>query len=223
MDSIDYRGALTRGWRLLVALAVLGLVIGLILPTSGAKSQWTSDSSVGSAPPSLAQSSVLSPGITTDQILFYAGADATLLGAGKLAHSTAPLFVIRNSIHLQGPGTNSSGVATGQPGVINVKVVAPTIQQSVDLNNGFDASLAYAVTAAAILAVTNEEHQISSTIATIEGQLASQQFPAGVTATGLEAQLSALQTRLAALAVTPTDTGYVVLQPAVPYTVTRTK
>src|SRR5664280_1858053 len=124
MDSIDYRGALTRGWRLLVALAVVGLVIGLILPTSGAKSQWASYSSVGSAPPALAQSSVLSPGVTTDQILFYASADATLLEAGKLAHSSAPLFVIRSSIQVQGPGTTSSGATTGQAGVVNVKVVA---------------------------------------------------------------------------------------------------
>ena len=57
MEPIDYAGALRRSWRLLLLLALVGGIIGVLLPVSkphaNAKHsdlKWVSSALVGSAP-----------------------------------------------------------------------------------------------------------------------------------------------------------------------------
>ena len=59
MEPIDYIGALRRSWRLLVALAVVGAIIAVLLPVSKiAKANkplpWQSSALSGRSPPARA-------------------------------------------------------------------------------------------------------------------------------------------------------------------------
>lgn len=221
MGSIDYREAFARGWWLLVVLGLVGLGVGILLPSGQPKPQWSTTSYVGANPGSLVATSPLAPGVSTDQILFYANDDSVISGAGTAAHIDAPSWLLRNMIAVSGPATTSSGATTGQPGVVQVKVQAPTIAESVDLNNAFDAALAYQLAGAAIQQIATQEAQVKSSIATTEAQLLAENGGAGASTS--QSQLSALQDRLAQLSVTSTDTGFQVLRSSQSYPPTESK
>ena len=62
MGSIDYREAFARGWWLLVVLGLVGLGVGILLPSGQPKPQWSTTSYVGANPGSLVATSPLAPG-----------------------------------------------------------------------------------------------------------------------------------------------------------------
>ena len=73
MEWSDYRQALARGWWLILLLGIAGLAIGVLLPSSVVKPLWSTTTSIG-APPGVdgGNSSPLPPGVTTEQIEFFA-------------------------------------------------------------------------------------------------------------------------------------------------------
>jgi capsular polysaccharide biosynthesis protein len=149
MEWSDYRQALARGWWLIVVFAIVGVAVGFLLPTTVTQPQWVTQTSIG-APPGIdgGNSSPLPPGVTTEQIQFFADSDAVYADAARLAHITnEPQYVLRQMIQVTGP-TDS----TGQPGVLLVAVKAPTAAESAALNIGFDTALKYAVVGGAKLA-----------------------------------------------------------------------
>src|SRR6202011_2347192 len=75
MEPIDYAGALRRSWRLLVVLALVGLVIAVLAPVSHAAkthsgSGWQASMVVGSAPTGAGNR--VSGSVSSAQIQFYA-------------------------------------------------------------------------------------------------------------------------------------------------------
>jgi capsular polysaccharide biosynthesis protein/Mrp family chromosome partitioning ATPase len=216
MEPIDYRGALARGWRLLVILGIVGLAIGLLLPTSTKTPEWTSTSSVGAIPAPTGNdgSSSLAPGVTTDQILFYATSDKVIIKAGRLAEAHEPLYVLRSWLTVTGPGTNASGSASGQAGIVSVSVKAPNEFKALFFNHYFTVALGEALQAEAVAQLQGQKTQVAQSIALIGGVLGTVNAQAGVEGTALETELTALETRQAQLAVTAPYTGYTVLSDA---------
>lgn len=142
MEWSDYRQALARGWWLIVVFAIVGMAVGLLLPKTVTQPQWLTQTAIG-APPGVdgGNSSPLPPGVTTEQIQFFADSDAVYVEAARLAHLTnQPQYVLRQEITVTGP-TDSAG----QPGVLQVAVKAPTAAESAALNVGFDEALELAV------------------------------------------------------------------------------
>ena len=147
MEWSDYRQALARGWWLMVVLSIAGLAVGVLLPKTVTQPQYVTVTSIG-APPAVdgGGSSPLPPGVTTEQIQFFADADSTFAEAGRLAGINQPQYVLRGMVSVIGP--DPSG-ASGQPGVLQVQVKAPTPVQSANLNVSFDTVLESAVVAGA--------------------------------------------------------------------------
>jgi capsular polysaccharide biosynthesis protein len=141
MEWSDYRQALARGWWLIVVFGVVGLAVGVLLPRTVTHPQWLTTTSIG-APPGVdgGNSSPLPPGVTVEQIEFFASSDAVYAEAGKLAGINQPQYVLRGMVTVNGPTQD-----TGQPGVIEVQVKAPTAAESASFNVSFDESLEFAV------------------------------------------------------------------------------
>ena len=141
MEWTDYREALTRGLWLIAVLAVAGLVVGVLAPKGEVHPMYVTTTSVG-APPSGngGGNSPIPPGVTTDQIQYYAATDAVYAKAGALAHINEPQYVLRGWISLSGPCDNC-GTSGGQPGIVQVSVKAPSPAESADLNVAFDTAL----------------------------------------------------------------------------------
>jgi len=214
MQSFDYRGAISHGWRLVAVLGVVGLVVGLLLPTSGSSTQWSTVSNVGAPPATVTTTGgPISPGISTDQILFFGGNDGVYTEAGKLANMNLPLSSLRAMITLQGPGTTSSGSSFGQLGVVQVKVEAPTADESAALNNAYDDALALGLAAEAKVQLDDQVALVKSSISSVESQLQGQP-PTAASTVALASQLTALQSRLAQLEITSPATGFEILQSA---------
>lgn len=142
MEWIDYREALTRGLWLIAVLGIAGLVVGFLLPKGVVHPQYVTTTSVG-APPSQNNASPIPPGVTTDQIQYYADEDATFAQANTLAHLNEPLYVVRSQVKVTGPCDNCTN--GGLPGIVQVEVTAPTAVESASLNTAFDTALQSAV------------------------------------------------------------------------------
>jgi hypothetical protein len=136
---------------LIVVFAIVGMAIGVLLPTTVTQPQWVTQTSIG-APPGVdgGNSSPLPPGVTTEQIQFFADSDAVYTDAAIRAHiPNEPEYVLRQMITVTGPAADGS---SGQPGVLTVAVKAPTAVESAALNIGFDNALELAVIGGAKLA-----------------------------------------------------------------------
>jgi capsular polysaccharide biosynthesis protein len=142
MEWSDYRQALARGWWLIVVLGIAGMAVGILLPSSVVHPQYVTTTSIG-APPSVngGASSPLPPGVTTEQIQFFADSDSVYAEAGRLAHIKAATYTLRGMVTVTGP----TDQGTGQAGVIQVQVQAPTPAESAALNVSYDEALDYAV------------------------------------------------------------------------------
>jgi hypothetical protein len=139
MEWTDYREALTRGLWLMALLAVAGLLIGVFLPKTTVHPFWITNTSVG-APPSAGNDSPIPPGVTTDQIAYYADTDAVYTLTGQLAHVDAPQYLLRQMIQINSPCKNC-GASGGQPGIVTVTVKAPSAAESAALNTSYDTAL----------------------------------------------------------------------------------
>ncbi len=215
MEPIDYRGALARGWRLMLVLGLIGLVVGLLLP-SHTHTIWKSTSQLGALPPPELnnQTSPLSTGVPTDQIIFFANSDQVIAAAGHIAELGENSAVVRDRIRVTGPAVNASGVSTGQAGVVTIQAQGPTQTDSVKLNRAFAYALVTKVNAEAAAELKGQQSQVYMQILDVQKQLNSQADQAGVTATALEGELTALETRQAQLAIQSPSTGITILESA---------
>jgi hypothetical protein len=220
MERGDYWSALVRGWWLIVTLGLVGLALGLVSPRHQVSSSYVSVSSVGSP---TAGTTTESNG-PTNLIMYYGSSDAVLAAAAKKAGLDWPTWVVKDRLTLLGPpeanGT-ATGPTSGQPGVINVKVSAPTLQDSLALNNSFDQALGDQLTSNAQSGLLGSETQTEQKLAAVMQELSSNQFPPGVTAQALEVQVTALQNYLATLVITLPSSGYTVLHTPVFEEVTK--
>jgi len=223
MELSDYLRALVRGWWLIVVFALVGLAVGLLLPTPSARalesaSYWVSTSSFGSAPPApTGGSNLFGGGISPDQILYYASSDPVMEATARSAGLNEPPYVVRGQIALTPPpdsaaGGGSSGTNSGSAGVFDAKVTAPTNAEALALNNAYDESLNNYLNSVAQQALTGSEKQTEATLLTIENDIATNNFAPGLTAQALDVQVNALQQSLAALVVEEPGSGFTVLQ-----------
>src|ERR1700733_2728818 len=142
MEWSAYRQARARGCCLILLLGIAGLAIGVVLPSSVVHPLYSTTTSIG-APPGVdgGNSSPLPPGVTTEQIEFFATSDGVYTEAAHLAHiDNQPLYALRGMVTVTGPTDQ-----TGQPGVIEVQVEAPTAAESATFNVAFDEALEIAV------------------------------------------------------------------------------
>jgi Mrp family chromosome partitioning ATPase len=92
MEPIDFLGALRRSWRLLLALAVIGAVVAVLIPISAHKGKhaavdptpWTATAVVGAPPTAL--NTQVGGGVNGAQTLFYAQRTAVMEAALKGVH-----------------------------------------------------------------------------------------------------------------------------------------
>ncbi len=96
MEPIDLLGALRRSWRLLLTLAIIGVVVAVLVPVNGHKGKkhslgpypWSATTLVGAPPPQ--QSTLVGGGADGQQILFYAEKTSVQEAAAKRAHLHVP-------------------------------------------------------------------------------------------------------------------------------------
>jgi Mrp family chromosome partitioning ATPase len=96
MEPIDLLGALRRSWRLLLTLAIIGVVVAVLVPVSAHKAKkhalvadpWSATTLVGAPPPQA--STVVGGGADGLQILFYAEKTSVQEAAAKRAHLHIP-------------------------------------------------------------------------------------------------------------------------------------
>ena len=216
MERSDYWGALARGWWLIVIFGLAGLALGLVSPRHAITTSFSSTSAIGS-PPSASTTGNDAASASANQILYYGGTDGVLAQAAKLAGLDWPTWLVRDAIQLQGPpasNAQSAGGTSGHAGVINVLVQAPTVNESLALNNAFDAALGNEMASVSKTSVASQELQTQAKLASIYGELALKHFPLGITPEALGIQVTALENHLAALVVGDNDqvTGYSILQ-----------
>ena len=211
MERGDYWIAFVRGWWLIVVFGLIGFAVGVVAPRQQIQTQFDTTSSVGS-PPSGSDSSNGST-ISSDQILYYGGTDAVLGAASKQAGLNWPTWVVRARVRLIGPPSNNSSteVNSGQAGVIDVTVQAPTAADSIALNTAFDDVLGNEVNSVAKSSLASVVSQTEAKLNSVELEIASNNYPAGVTTQALQVQETALQNYLATLVVTEPNTGFSVL------------
>ncbi len=175
-----------------------------------------STSSFGAAPPPpTGGSNLFGGGISPDQILYYAGTDTVMTQTSNLAHLNEPPYVVRGQISLLGPPETTGGngaASSGQAGVIDVKVTAPTSAQALALGNAYDTALSNELTSVAQGSLQGAEQQTESTLLSIESEILTNHFPPGLSVQALEVQVNALQTALANLVVQSPSSGFEVLQ-----------
>lgn len=210
MERTDYWSALLRGWWLIVIFGLIGLAVGFALPRQKPQTLFYTTSSVGSPPPA----DNADPGslITPDQILYYGGTDTVLTAASKKSGLNWPLWKVKNNIQLQGPpSADGSTVGSGQAGVVNVDVEAPTAAESLAFNSAFDTALGDEVNMLAASTLQTNEANTEAKLASIYTEMLTNKFPPGVTTQALDVQVGALQNQLAGLVVSEPYTGYEVL------------
>jgi hypothetical protein len=227
MERSDYLSALVRGWWLIVIFGLVGVTVGLLLPRPNLvkESYWVSTSSFGSTPPAPASSGDLfGGGITPDQILYYANSDAVMARTSQLAHLDAAPFEVRRLITLLPPPAQnaaSSGPTSGQAGVIGVQISEQTSAKALALNNAYDQAMDAELTAIATQGLKSSELKTQQTLLSVENQIATKNYPLGLTEQALQVQVNALQEHLATLVVEQPDTGFALLEQPSASTVSR--
>jgi hypothetical protein len=212
MEQSDYLGALIRGWWLIVIFGLAGLALGLVSPRHAIQTSFTTTSSVGT-PPNGSSSGAVDH--SADQILYYGSTDTVLDAASKAAGLNWQTWQVRAALSLLPPpdaiGAGSSGATSGQPGVVNVVVNAPTSSESLALNNAFDTALGNELASNATSSQIYGEQQTEAKMATILNDLATNKFPFGVTTQALGVEMTALENQLADLVISTPGSGYQVL------------
>lgn len=220
MEAIDYPGALRKSWRLLLVLAVVGGVIGYLLPTGHGKSKasevWCSTATAG-APPSTGggsgANSGFNAGIPTNQIVFYSQSAQVLANAAQAAGIPGTPSQLTSMITVQGPTKK-----TGTPGVVQVTGCARTAQKSAEFTNAFVNALGAYIQSKASVRQNSQENQLSQNIAKLEAEISKEQS-SGKPAPDLpqlQQQLQDTRNNLTQLQNSPVNTGYQPLMLASP-------
>jgi Mrp family chromosome partitioning ATPase len=120
MESINFAGVLWRSWRLLLALALLGAVIGVLLPVSHVKQpkpilHWKAVALVGTAP--RGGNDLVGGGVTAEQAVFYGNSLTVQSETAKAAMQVIPYFDLPRymSAAIGEPKTGSSSATTTTP------------------------------------------------------------------------------------------------------------
>jgi hypothetical protein len=207
MEQFDYWSALKRGWWLIVVFGLVGLAIGLKLPRHPIGTSYSTTSEVGVAPYSGGDEDT-----AIDRILYYGGDDSVLAAASKNSGLNWPTWLIRDLITLTGPPSpDGSNPGSGEVGVVDVSVFAPTAADSLALNSAFDSALGAKLNSLAQTELTASETSTEAKLASIYSEELTNRFPPGVTTQALQVQISALQNELASLVVSSPSTGYEVI------------
>jgi hypothetical protein len=216
MELRDYWDALLRGWWLIAILGLVGLGVALSLPKGHESSYYVSSSAFGAAPPPPNNAAnLLSGGISTDQMTYFADTDQVMDWAGQLSGLNEPAYAIRSQITLLGPPTQNSqsnAGTSGQDGVVDAKVVGATPAQALSLNKGFDEAMELEIASRAQGALTGAEQVTEQTLARVAYEEATNSFPPGVTAQAIGVQVNALENTLASYIVQVPGTGFEILQ-----------
>lgn len=143
MEWADYRDALVRSLWLIPLLAIIGAGVGLLLPKTVVHPNWITTTTVGAPPSVTGVGSPIPPGVSTDQIQYYAASDGVYTEAAALAHIDEPLYVLRSWVTVTGPcGTTCPAGTNGTlPGIVEVSVEAPSSALSASYNTAFDEAL----------------------------------------------------------------------------------
>ncbi len=226
MEFSDYWAALVRGWWLVVIFGVVGLAVPLLLaqpPKGHIETHYQSTSVIGSPPVAPnGGASLLGGGITIGQIQYYANTDAVMAETSRLSGQNAPLPTVRGEISLVAPSeaANPGQDAGNQNGVVDVTTTGATASAALGLNEAFVGAMNDYTNSAAKNALLSTEKSTEQTLASVLGDIASNNFLPGLTAQALEVQVSALQTYLASLVVQQPGSGLQVVQAPAPSSTT---
>ncbi len=160
MEPIDYLGALRRSWRLLVALALVGAVVAILVPVAHAHRvkvalPWKATSIVGSAPNQ--QGTLLNGGVSSGQIQFFASSQSTQQTVATAAGlDNIPAFEFPNymTASIVSAGTiggyfgsaASSTLKRSSPTLVALTGYGKTSGDAVALANQFAGQLGYVIT-----------------------------------------------------------------------------
>ncbi len=147
MEPIDFLGALRRSWRLLIALGVVGALVGVLLPVSHPKTHktsltgyaWSASLVVGASP--TGPSSVLGGGLTNGQVAFYSATAAVKTAALQAFGFDSPSPALANLLLSSRPAgpVSKRGVQTA-PELLTAQ--AGTAYQAVILVTLYEQQLA---------------------------------------------------------------------------------
>jgi Mrp family chromosome partitioning ATPase/capsular polysaccharide biosynthesis protein len=220
MEPIDYGQVVTRGWRLLIVLGVVGLVVGLLLPMGSSSrtppTLWQTTSVVGSPPPAVGTSYVspINSGVSTDQILYFAKNSHVAQQAATSLGINDSSTKILSKITVTGPGTLPNGLPSGPQGLVTVTVKDSTPNRSAALNNAFDNALSIGLQAQVQDQQQADLALIRKSITDVETQLAAQGLTPSPVSSGLSSQLDSLLSHEGQIAATVPDSGFQILQKA---------
>jgi Mrp family chromosome partitioning ATPase/capsular polysaccharide biosynthesis protein len=218
MEAIDYPGALRKSWRLLLVLAVVGGIIGYLLPTGHAKSKasvlWGATATAGAPPGKGAGPNAgFTGGIPTDQIVFFAQSTEVAETAAQSVGINIPPSAIEGYVQVQGPTKK-----TGTQGVVQITTYASSATKAAAFTNAFVTALANYIQSHASSQQSSEQNQLEKRISQINDQIskasASKSPTSASTVAQLQQELSAIQAQLGQLASTPTDTRFQPLETA---------
>jgi Mrp family chromosome partitioning ATPase len=157
MEPIDLVGALRRSWRLLVALAVLGAVVAVLIPVTTVHRKplalpYGAVVVVGSAP--AGASNVVGGGVTSAQINFYASLISTQELAAQLDGLNVHNFVLYQYMesHLGSVNLAAGGVTTttfkgraNTPDFVTLVAYGKTGVDAVNLANAYSTAVGRAL------------------------------------------------------------------------------
>ena len=153
-------------------------------------------------------------GVSPTQILYYANSDQVMTATSQLARLNEPPFVVRSQISLVGPPetANATASSSGQAGVIDVSVSAPTSAAALNLNKAYDQAMATVLASISSGDLSAAEEETQKTLLNVENEIATKNYPLGLSDQALQVQVNALQEKLAELVVQLPDTGFQILQ-----------
>ncbi|MGH9081238.1 MAG: hypothetical protein ACRDYE_14405, partial [Acidimicrobiales bacterium] len=157
MEPIDYGGALRRSWRLLLALAIIGAVVAVLVPVSHPKkvksaTPYIATATVGSAPSGAR--SPLNGTVTAQQIAFLANTTDTQQDVADVVGLEAPAYALPDYmsaavIASSGAGGAKGGaIKRGTPTVVQLTGHGATPTAAVALVTAYTNTLAYVVSGA---------------------------------------------------------------------------
>ena len=214
MEPIDYGRVLLRRWWLPVVMGVICAVAAVLLipgasKPSGANApasswKWTTTAIVGAPPPAAGSLSALGSGLTTEQIVFYAGETSVVGAAAKAVGITQPVNTL--NVAAAGPAPKA-GIA----GEVALLATGPTPAKSAAFTNAYAKALGEYINGLASSKQQAQLQQVQHTINDLKFEIftGGSKVPASLTT-----QLASAQTDEQAIIASPVTTGYQVIRTA---------
>ncbi len=155
MEPIDYGGALRRSWRLLIALAIVGMVVAVLVPVGGhpkkdkSAAGYSATAIVGTPPNG--PNSPLNGSVTSAQIAFVGNTTNTLQDVADSVGLDAPAdalpaYMSASVVASGAPGAAPSGsggsIKRNTPTVVRLTAIGSTAAQAIQLANSYAVVLA---------------------------------------------------------------------------------